>query len=138
MMPTRIPVFLFLVALLIAQSGCDTRTASSDRSDQQGSTVAALPGADKTATAIADEGAAVAKTNCLTCHSEDKNVLLAPPFSSIAQRYSGNQKAADMLAASVKNGSHGKWADYRGVVMPPQPQLSERENKSLVQWILNQ
>jgi cytochrome c len=80
----------------------------------------------------------VAKSGCLGCHATGKASLIAPPFASISQRYSSNPAAAAALAESLKNGTHGKWAEYPGGAMPPQSQLSESEAKALVQWILNQ
>jgi cytochrome c551/c552 len=80
----------------------------------------------------------VVENGCLTCHANDKNILLAPSFSAISQRYSGNSDAAAALANSLRNGSHGKWIEYRDAMMPPQPQLSETEKKALVEWILKQ
>jgi cytochrome c551/c552 len=83
-------------------------------------------------------GNPVVKNGCLTCHANDKNILSAPSFWAISQRYSDNSDAAAALATSLSNGSHGKWAEYRGATMPPQPQLSETEKKALVEWILKQ
>jgi cytochrome c551/c552 len=80
----------------------------------------------------------VVENGCLTCHASDKNIVSAPSFWAISQRYSDNSDAAAALAKSLSNGSHGKWAEYRGATMPPQPQLSETEKKALVDWILKQ
>lgn len=63
--------------------------------------------------------------------------LFAPSFTAISQRYADNSDAAALLAESLKNGSHGKWAEARGAVMPAPSQLSDEEAKALVRSILN-
>lgn len=135
-MRARFPLFLSLMAL--ALGGCDTRIASSDRAVQQNSVAVELLATGEPVAGILDDAAGFPKHRCLTCHAADRSIMVAPSFSSIAQRYSDNGNAITILAGSLANGSHGKWADYRNDAMPPQPQLSEREKKALVQWILSQ
>ena len=101
------------LALGCALSGCDSRPAASLASP-------------------------VAKHDCLKCHATDGSSLLAPGFPSISSRYSDDPDAAAALARSFRSGSHGKWSEYRGGTMPPQPQLSEAERKELIEWILKQ
>lgn len=99
-----------------------------------GLALGALNGCDREPRA-ADNGP-IAKNGCLTCHAAENGTLFAPSFAAISQRYAGNSDAAALLAESLKNGSHGKWAESRGAVMPAQPQLSDAETKALVKSIL--
>lgn len=132
------PLFLFIVVFFLVLGGCDTRRTSSDREVRQNSVAAALPAMGEPVAGVPDDNPNLAKHKCLTCHGADRSLLIAPPFSSIAKRYSNNENASNILAGSLANGSHGKWVDYRSVAMPPHPQLSDREKKALVQWILSQ
>ncbi|MBI4756975.1 MAG: c-type cytochrome, partial [Betaproteobacteria bacterium] len=85
------------------------------------------------APAMANEAMAKAK-NCLACHTVDKK-LVGPSYKEVAKKYAGQKDAAAMLADKVKKGGKGTWGQ---VPMPPNPQVSEAEAKTLVEWVLSQ
>jgi len=72
------------------------------------------------------------QNNCLGCHQvQEKRV--GPAFAAIAQRYTGQEGAADYLAHSIRNGGRGRWG---AIPMPVQPQVDEAEARDLAAWIL--
>jgi cytochrome c len=72
------------------------------------------------------------KKNCLSCHAVDVK-RVGPAYKDVAAKYANAKDAVAVLAAKVIKGGSGTW----GVVpMPANPQVSEAEAKSLVQWIL--
>ncbi|MDY3331397.1 MAG: c-type cytochrome [Pelistega sp.] len=98
---------------------------------------AAAPAAEETpaaaapaaATVAVDADKAIALTNskaCTACHSVD-NKILGPAFKEIAAK----GEAADVIAASIKNGSVGKW----GPVPMPANAVSDEEAAVLAAWI---
>jgi cytochrome c len=73
------------------------------------------------------------KKNCLACHAVDVK-RVGPAYKDVAAKYADNKDAVAMLSAKVIKGGSGSW----GVVpMPANPQVSEAEAKTLVQWILS-
>jgi len=73
------------------------------------------------------------KKNCLACHAVDAK-RVGPAYKDVAAKYADNKDAVAMLSAKVIKGGSGSW----GVVpMPANPQVSEAEAKTLVQWILS-
>ena len=77
------------------------------------------------------------KNGCLACHAVDKK-LVGPAYSWVAYRSKDDQDAASKLAASIRNGSTGRWAEYTGgVAMPPHPELSDGDIQAMVKWILD-
>lgn len=66
---------------------------------------------------------------CLACHSVDTK-LVGPSYKEVAAK----GEAADVLIASVKKGSTGKWGE---TPMPPQT-LTDEEAKTLIEWVLKQ
>jgi len=78
-------------------------------------------------------GGQIAKDgNCLACHAVERK-LVGPSFKEIAAKYRGDSKAPEALAARVRNGGQGVWG---AVPMPPNPQLSAEDLRSVVKWIL--
>ena len=72
------------------------------------------------------------KKNCLACHALDVK-RVGPAYKDVAAKYAGTKDAVTVLSAKVIKGSSGVW----GVVpMPANPQVSEAEARTLVQWIL--
>jgi cytochrome c len=70
--------------------------------------------------------------NCLACHQLDKRKY-GPQFYEVAEKYKGDSTAVSKLAAKIKAGGTGVWGeDY----MPPQPQVSDADAKSMAQLIL--
>lgn len=73
------------------------------------------------------------KKNCLACHAVDAK-RVGPAYKDVAAKYADNKDAVAVLSAKVIKGGSGAW----GVVpMPANPQVSEAEAKTLVQWILS-
>jgi len=72
------------------------------------------------------------KHACTACHAVDKK-LVGPAYADVAKKYAGQKDAEATLAASIKAGGSGKWGP---VPMPPQPQLSDADLKTLAAWVL--
>ncbi len=71
--------------------------------------------------------------NCMACHQIDKRKY-GPNFLEVAEKYKGDSSVLDKLAAKIKAGGTGVWGeDY----MPPQPQVSDADAKSMAQLILS-
>ncbi len=76
---------------------------------------------------LADEALAKAK-KCNTCHSIEKTKV-GPSFKDLAKKYADQKDALAKLADEI---IHGK-----GTAMPANPQISEADAKTLVDWILS-
>jgi len=72
------------------------------------------------------------KKNCLACHAVDKK-LVGPTYKEVAAKYKADKGAEAKLAEKVVKGGSGVWGQ---VPMPPNPQVSADEAKTLVKWIL--
>ena len=71
--------------------------------------------------------------NCFACHQIDKRKY-GPNFYEVAEKYKGDSTIESKLAAKIKAGGTGVWGeDY----MPPQPQVSDADAKSMAQLILS-
>jgi cytochrome c len=69
----------------------------------------------------------------MACHAVDAK-RVGPAYKDVAAKYADNKDAVAVLSAKVIKGGSGSW----GVVpMPANPQVSESEAKTLVQWILS-
>jgi len=73
------------------------------------------------------------KNACMTCHGVDKKVV-GPAFKDVAKKYAGDKTAEAKLMAKVKTGGKGAWGE---IPMPPNPQVSDADNKKIVAWILS-
>lgn len=71
--------------------------------------------------------------NCMACHAID-NKLVGPSYKEVAKKYAGQKDAEAKLVNKVIKGGSGTWG---AVPMPPNPQVSQAEAKTLVKWILN-
>lgn len=73
------------------------------------------------------------KNNCLACHAADKKVI-GPSFKDVAAKYRGDAGAETRLADKIAKGGSGVW----GVMaMPPSPQISEADRKTLARFVLS-
>ena len=72
--------------------------------------------------------------NCMACHAVDKK-LVGPSYKEVAAKYAGQKDAVDKLTQKVLKGGSGAWG---AVPMPANPQVSEADAKTLVQWVLQQ
>lgn len=70
--------------------------------------------------------------NCMACHAIDKK-LVGPAYKDVAAKYAGQDVVAH-LAEKVQKGGSGVWGP---VPMPPNPQVSAEEAKTLVEWVLS-
>jgi cytochrome c len=93
---------------------------------------AAIGAALVSAPALANEELAK-KNGCTACHAIDKK-LVGPAYKDVAAKYRGDPKAEAMLIDKVKKGGVGVWGQ---VPMPPNPQVSDADVKTLVKWILS-
>ncbi len=73
------------------------------------------------------------KENCSACHAPAAR-LVGPSITDVANKYKGVANAQAMLEMKVKAGGSGVWG---AIPMPAQNQLSDANNKILVQWMLN-
>jgi cytochrome c len=72
------------------------------------------------------------KKACLACHAADSK-RIGPSFKEIAAKYADDKKALATLSSKVKKGGVGVWG---AIPMPANPQVTDAEAKTLVQWIL--
>ena len=77
---------------------------------------------------LPDGVAEISRSNCTGCHDFIASSA-GPSFAAIAKRGA----PAATLAASIRNGSHGKWG---GGSMPPHPDMSAAQASAIAQWIL--
>jgi len=71
---------------------------------------------------------------CTACHSSDEDVPRAPAFKSIAQKYTKDDM--DMLVKVVMTGGEDHWGSAKMPEMDARAEVSEKEAKELVKWIL--
>ena len=82
--------------------------------------------------ALADQ-ALLKKNNCMACHAVDKK-LVGPSYKAVANKYRGQSDATDKLAKKIRAGGSGVWGP---IPMPPHPQVSEADAKTMANFILN-
>ena len=75
----------------------------------------------------------VVKKNCLACHQIDKRKY-GPNFKEVAAKYAEQKNAAEVLAKKIRRGGTGVWGQD---VMPPQPQVSAAEARTLAKYVLS-
>ena len=84
--------------------------------------------------AMANDGLALAQKNvCMACHQVDKK-LVGPAYKDVAAKYKGDKTAEAKLVKKVKEGGKGVWGE---IPMPPHPQMSDADIKTIVHWILS-
>ena len=71
--------------------------------------------------------------NCMACHQIDKRKY-GPQFDEIPAKYTGDASAVAKLSAKIKAGGTGVWGED---IMPPQPQVSDADAKSMAELILS-
>jgi cytochrome c len=72
------------------------------------------------------------KNACLGCHQVDKK-LVGPAYKDVAAKYKGDKNALATLTKKVKAGGSGVWGP---VPMPANPNVSDADLKTVVEWIL--
>ncbi|HRD72512.1 MAG: c-type cytochrome [Dechloromonas sp.] len=73
------------------------------------------------------------KNACLACHGV-ANKIVGPGYNEVAAKYSGQADAADTLAKHIKEGGVGVWGQ---IPMPAQPNLSDADLKTIVDWLVS-
>jgi len=71
--------------------------------------------------------------NCMACHAVATK-LVGPSYKDVAAKYTGQKDAEDKLVNKVIKGGSGVWG---AIPMPPNPQVTQAEAKTLVKWILS-
>ena len=72
------------------------------------------------------------KYRCDVCHAE-REAKTGPAYVDVAAKYRGDRKAFAALTAEVKRGAHGAGPWH----MPPHPEVSEKDAKAMVRYILS-
>ena len=72
------------------------------------------------------------KENCSACHAPAAK-LVGPSIEQVAAKYKGQADAVQKLMAKVKKGGAGAWG---AIPMPAQDQLTDADNRALVEWML--
>jgi cytochrome c len=72
------------------------------------------------------------KSGCTACHAIDKK-LVGPPYVDVAAKYKGDAGAPARLLEKVKKGGSGVWGQ---IPMPPNPQVSEADLKTMIAYVL--
>lgn len=72
------------------------------------------------------------RNNCTACHLIDKRKY-GPHFNEVAARYAGQAGAVAVLATKIRAGGTGVWGED---VMPPQPNVSEVDARTMAQLML--
>lgn len=75
----------------------------------------------------------VMKKNCSACHYVDKRKY-GPSFQQVAAKYADQKNATELLAKKIRRGGTGVWGQD---VMPPQPQVSAAEARTLAEYVLS-
>lgn len=73
------------------------------------------------------------KSNCLACHAIDKKVV-GPAWKDVAAKYRGDAGAEARMMDKIAKGGSGVWGV---MVMPPSPQVSEADRKTLARFVLS-
>ena len=75
----------------------------------------------------------VSKSDCLTCHKVKEKVV-GPAYADVAAKYNpATDEVVDKLADKVIKGGAGVWGP---IAMPPHPQLSKEDARSMVKYVL--
>ncbi len=73
------------------------------------------------------------KSNCLACHAIDKKVV-GPAWKDVAAKYRGDAGAEARIMDKIAKGGSGVWGV---MIMPPSPQVSEADRKTLARFVLS-
>ena len=77
--------------------------------------------------------AAIAKSDCLTCHKINETVT-GPAYAEVAKKYENTEANVNMLVEKVIKGGKGNWGE---VPMLAHPALDPAEAKTIVEYILS-
>jgi cytochrome c551/c552 len=82
---------------------------------------------------VKDTKALLAANSCTACHGVT-NKIVGPGFNEILAKHKGKAGLEAYLMGKIQGGSSGV---YGAVPMPPQPQLSEADARSIAKWIVD-
>lgn len=74
------------------------------------------------------------RSSCFGCHA-DKETMIGPSFSEIANLYTNDEAAIHKLVKSIRDGSIAEWGDAE---MPANPDISEEDASVIAEYILIQ
>jgi len=74
----------------------------------------------------------MAAADCASCHRE-RDKLLGPAYTAVAQKYPATPANVNMLATKIIKGGSGHWGD---IAMTPHPALSQSDAQEMVRYIL--
>jgi cytochrome c551/c552 len=74
------------------------------------------------------------ESDCLSCHA-DREHIVGPSWSDIAQRYSTSTGAVERLATTIIAGGKGEWGQ---LVMPAHPAIAPQQAADIARHILAQ
>ncbi|MFA6972353.1 MAG: c-type cytochrome [Gallionella sp.] len=86
----------------------------------------------KTAPKVGTFEEIVAKSSCMACHQAGSPMKF-PSWEEIAGKYQGDKGAEIFLINKIAKGGSGSWGKMD---MPPYPELSVAERRTVVQGIL--
>ena len=72
------------------------------------------------------------KFGCFGCHNTQTKII-GPAYRDIAAKYKSDPDAAAKIDQQIHKGGSGKWGP---MIMPPFPQVTAEETKTLASWIL--
>lgn len=72
------------------------------------------------------------RNNCTACHMIDKRKY-GPKLNEVAAKYANDESTVKTLAAKIKSGGSGVWGED---IMPPQPQVSDADARTIAEYIL--
>src|SRR5208282_5628747 len=69
---------------------------------------------------------------CYSCHA-DNETKAGPAYVDVAAKYAGNRQAITIISGFVKKGAHGGGPWH----MPPHPEISAADARSMARYILS-
>jgi cytochrome c551/c552 len=114
-----------------AALGLNGSAAAAASTDTRTETAAVAAGGGN---AGADVHVVLDRNACLSCHALRQKVV-GPAYHDVALKYAGDLEARGKVEANIRSGGAGKWGP---VPMPPFPNLSAAELRSLADFVLGQ
>lgn len=90
-------------------------------------------GTEKTGGLLAPGAKLVSASDCTSCHKE-KEKLVGPAYTAVAQKYPATEANVAMLATKIIKGGAGNWG---AIPMTPHPGVSEADAREMVKYILS-
>jgi len=77
--------------------------------------------------------ALIQANGCFACHAMD-SAIIGPGYLQVAQRYRGDRRSRDYLAAKIQKGGSGNWG---GQAMPAMTQVTATQARQIAEYILD-